>query len=95
MGVKGLSKFIKTYIPKAICEKQLSELADKTIAIDANYFMYKYSISSPDYITKFRKQYEHLISHNIKVFYVFDGKPPKEKKKVIEKSGPDYESCQS
>ncbi len=85
MGIKGLSKFIKTHIPSAISEKKLSDLANKTIAIDANYFMYKYTISSEDYVNKFRKQYEHLISYHINAFYVFDGKPPKEKKKVIEK----------
>ena len=85
MGIKGLSKFIKTHISKAISNKKLSDLANKIIAIDANYFMYKYTISSDDYINKFRKQYEHLISNNINAFYVFDGKPPKEKKKVIDK----------
>ncbi len=85
MGIKGLSKFLKTYIPTSISEKKISELASKYIAVDANYFMYKYTISSNDYINKFKKQYEHLVSNNIKAFYVFDGKPPKEKKKVIEK----------
>lgn len=85
MGIKGLSKFLKSYIPDTICEKKLSELAGKVIAIDANYFMYKYTISTNDYIHKFRKQYEHLISNQIKAVYVFDGKPPKEKKKVLEK----------
>lgn len=85
MGIKGLSRFIKTYIPSAISEKKLSDLANKKIAIDANYFMYKYTISSHDYINKFKKQYEHLISNNINAFYVFDGRPPKEKKIVIER----------
>lgn len=85
MGIKGLSKFLKSYISDTITEKKLSELAGKIIAIDANYFMYKYTISTNDYIHKFRRQYEHLISNQIKVVYVFDGKPPKEKKKVLEK----------
>ncbi len=85
MGIKGLSKFLKSYIPQTILNKQLSELENKVIAIDANYFMYKYTISSDDYIYKFKRQYDHLVNNQIKAVYVFDGKPPKEKKKVIEK----------
>jgi flap endonuclease-1 len=85
MGIKGLSKFLKSYIPQTILERKLSELENKVIAIDANYFMYKYTISSDDYVYKFRRQYEHLVGNNIKALYVFDGKPPKEKKRVIEK----------
>jgi flap endonuclease-1 len=85
MGIKGLSKFLKEYIPSSIKTMNLSELNGFVIAIDANYFMYKYTISTDDYIKKFYSQYLHLIKFGIKPLYVFDGKPPCEKQKVIDK----------
>jgi flap endonuclease-1 len=85
MGIKGLSKFLKEHIPASIKTVQLSSLSGRVIAIDANYYMYKYTISSDDYTKKFANQYFHLMRHNIKPLYVFDGKPPSEKQKVIDK----------
>ena len=85
MGIKGLSKFIKEHVPSCITKKALSDLSGKIIAIDTNYYLYKYTISSDDFLTKFLKQYEHLRSYGIKPLYVFDGKPPTEKLQVIEK----------
>ena len=85
MGVKGLSKFIKEHIPNAINKRKLSELYDSVVAIDTNYYIYKYTISTDDFIKKFASQYLHLTSFGIRPLYVFDGKPPSEKKRVIEK----------
>jgi hypothetical protein len=85
MGVKGLSKFIKEHIPNAINKRKLSELRDSVVAIDTNYYIYKYTISTDDILKKFASQYLHLVSFGIKPLYVFDGKPPVEKQKVIEK----------
>jgi 5'-3' exonuclease len=85
MGIKGLSKFLKEHIPASIKTVSLSSLSGLVIAIDANYYMYKYTISSDDYTKKFASQYFHLVKHGIKPLYVFDGKPPSEKQKVIDK----------
>jgi flap endonuclease-1 len=85
MGVKGLSKFIKENQPNAIKTRSLSELRDCVVAVDTNYYIYKYTISTDDYIKKFASQYLHLVSFGIKPIYVFDGKPPNEKQKVIDK----------
>lgn len=85
MGVKGLSKFLKEHIPKAINKRKLSELSDSVVAIDTNYYIYKYTISTDDFVKKFASQYLHLTSFGIKPLYVFDGKPPSEKQRVIDK----------
>jgi flap endonuclease-1 len=85
MGVKGLSKFIKENIPNAIKKRKLSDLSDSVVAIDTNYYIYKYTISTDDFIKKFASQYLHLTSFGIKPLYVFDGKPPSEKQRVIDK----------
>jgi 5'-3' exonuclease len=85
MGIKGLSKFLKQHIPTSITSKKLEDLSGLVIAIDTNYFMYKYTISTDDFIKKFDTQYQHLVSKGIMPLYVFDGKPPCEKQRVIEK----------
>lgn len=85
MGVKGLSKFIKENVPNAIQTRSLYELNGSVVAVDTNYYIYKYTISTDDYIKKFASQYLHLLSFGIKPLYVFDGKPPNEKQKVIDK----------
>jgi 5'-3' exonuclease len=85
MGIKGLAKFLKVHIPTSITSKKLEDLSGLVIAIDTNYFMYKYTISTDDYIKKFNTQYSHLVSKGIMPLYVFDGKPPCEKQKVIDK----------
>ena len=85
MGIKGLSKFLLENIPNSIQHKSLDDLFGKTIAIDTNYYMYKYTISTTDFLTKFGSQYEHLRRYGIKPVYVFDGKPPCEKQNMIDK----------
>lgn len=85
MGIKGLSKYLTEHVPNSIQHRSLSDLFGKTIAIDTNYYMYKYTISTNDFLTKFGNQYEHLRRYGIKPVYVFDGKPPCEKQNMIDK----------
>jgi 5'-3' exonuclease len=85
MGIKGLSKFLQENIPACIKQVSLSELFGKTIAIDTNYYMYKYTISTDDFVSKFGSQYDHLRRYGIKPVYVFDGKPPCEKQLMLDK----------
>lgn len=85
MGIKGLSKYLLENIPNCIRQISLGELFGKTIAIDTNYYMYKYTISTDDFIAKFGNQYDHLRRYGIKPVYVFDGKPPCEKQQMLDK----------
>lgn len=85
MGIKGLAKFVKEQVPSSISKKSLTDLSGKVLAIDTNYYLYKYTISTDDYLHKFLKQYEHLRSYGIRPIYILDGKPPSEKMDVIEK----------
>lgn len=85
MGIKGLSKYLQENIPTCIRQISLGDLFGKTIAIDTNYYMYKYTISTDDFLTKFGSQYDHLRRHGIKPIYVFDGKPPCEKQVMLDK----------
>jgi 5'-3' exonuclease len=84
MGIKGLSKFLKTYIPEAIQTKSLETLRGKWVAMDANYFYFRYSYNQKDVVNYFENQIKHLRSFGIHMVYVFDGKAPVEKKKALE-----------
>ena len=85
MGIKGLSKYLAEHVPNSIQQRSLCDLFGQTIAVDTNYYMYKYTISTTDFLTKFGNQYEHLRRYGIKPVYVFDGKPPCEKQTMIDK----------
>ena len=86
MGIKNLNKLLKQYCTNASIQKiTFQQLANTRIAIDASIYMYKY-IEKEELVEKmhlmisiFTKQY------NITPIFVFDGKPPEEKKELIDK----------
>jgi flap endonuclease-1 len=86
MGIKNLNKLlIKHCTSNAIQPISFQYIANKIIAIDASIYMYKY-IEKEELVEKmhlmistFTKQY------NITPIFVFDGKPPEEKKELINK----------
>jgi 5'-3' exonuclease len=82
MGIKGLGQFVKKYNKPIV----LSDLANKTVAIDTSIYMYKFMYMSDSYefINKFRFQIKKLLSFNIKPLYIFDGVSPELKKKLKE-----------
>ena len=97
MGIKNLTSLIKSKSPDAIETKGLYTLKDKKIAIDASILIYK-SLSNVRkdnaYLTnKEGKVVSHIfglfhkviqfLSFGIEPIFVFDGKPPEEKKEVL------------
>nr|QDY52174.1 XPG I-region [Mimiviridae sp. ChoanoV1] len=83
MGIKDLNKFITRFTPKAITRKNISTFNGLTLAVDVSIFLYKYKYSNK-LIHSFLQQYYHYKKNNIELIYIFDGKPPKEKKKILE-----------
>ena len=97
MGIKSLTKLIKTNSPDSIETSQYHKLSGKRIAIDASLYIYqclmnirhdgKYLTNDNDKVTShisgiFYKNV-NLLSMNITPIYIFDGKPPEEKNEVI------------
>jgi len=97
MGIKSLTKLIKTNSPDSIETSQLYKLSGKRVAIDASLYIYqclmnvryngKSLTNDNDKVTShisgiFYKNV-NLLSMNITPIYIFDGKPPKEKCDVI------------
>ena len=88
MGIKGIKSLIKKHVPDAIKEITLNELRGKTICIDSSILLYKYRhIYGTDnfHILGFLHKIIELLENDIKMIFVFDGKPPEEKREVLNK----------
>ena len=88
MGIKNLGKLIKEHTDKAIVIENLSKFSNKVAVIDVSIYMYRFmykvktsGIGSP--IEGFVRQVIKLSQYRITPCYVFDGKPPKEKKDTL------------
>tara|TARA_B110000046_G_C12959326_1_gene383772 strand:+ start:92 stop:1087 length:996 start_codon:yes stop_codon:yes gene_type:complete len=98
MGIHNLTSLIKSKSPDSINTEALYKLSGSTVAIDTSIFLYKSLTnirSNGDYI---RNKNGDIISHiigilnktilylsfNIKPIYIFDGKPPIEKKELLQ-----------
>ena len=98
MGIHGLTKLIQTKAPESIETVSLYKLQGKKIAIDTSIFIYR-SLSTIRKNGDYLKNTDgKIISHIIGIInktiqylelgiipiYIFDGKPPIEKKAVID-----------
>ena len=84
MGIKDLKILIKKNCPESIKQINLSELSNKKIAIDTSIYLYKFKYGNCNLLLNFIRQIFKFQEHNIIPIYVFDGKPPTEKKSVID-----------
>ena len=82
MGVRYLNGYLNSKCKKGIRQINLSELSNKKIAIDASIYMYNFKLKG-DLIEYMYKMIFTFRSYNIIPVFVFDGKPPPEKKKYI------------
>lgn len=83
MGIKQLNHFLmENCTSKAICKTNLKNFANKTVVIDTSIYLYKFAEKSAVaenmylMISVFRQ-------YNIVPVFVFDGKPPVEKKALL------------
>lgn len=99
MGIHGLTKLIQSKSPDSIETVSLYKLQGKKVAIDTSIFLYRSLTNirqNGDYLkNKDGKVISHIIGIinktiqyielGITPIYIFDGKPPIEKKAVIDK----------
>lgn len=79
-------KQINSILPKPMIIK-LNEIKDTTLAIDTSIYLYKYKYSKPEnleFISGFEMLVKQFKKNNITPKFVFDGKPPDLKLKVLE-----------
>lgn len=97
MGIRSLASLIKQKSPNSIQTTALYSLSGKKVAVDTSIFLYK-SLSNYRHNGEYlRNKDGKVVSHIIGIFYktiqylsvgitpiyIFDGKPPIEKEKVL------------
>lgn len=97
MGIRSLASLIKQKSPNSIQTTALYSLSGKKVAVDTSIFLYK-SLSNYRHNGEYlRNKDGKIVSHIVGIFYktiqylsvgitpiyIFDGKPPIEKKEVL------------
>jgi flap endonuclease-1 len=96
MGIKNFKKFIISKIENPINKVKFDDLKIKSICVDINIFIYKFITAIrrtgkdlehngkiTSHIIGLRNQINLFQKLGIDAIYVFDGTPPKEKKKIL------------
>ena len=92
MGVRLLSKLLKSRCYEQTKQIHLSELYGKKICIDASIYLYRYK-SQNALLEKIYLMCSLFRKYNIIPLFVFDGKPPKEKDAELEKRAEEREQA--
>ena len=82
MGVKLLSKLLKTECGDCVRKVHLRQLYGEKICIDTSIYLYRYK-SMESLLEKIYLMCSIFKYYNIVQLFVFDGKPPEEKKDEI------------
>jgi flap endonuclease-1 len=82
MGIKQLNRFIKNNVKDSMKLISIKELSGKKIAIDISIYMYKYA-SDGNLIENIYLMLAIFRYYDIIPIFIFDGKPPIEKKEVL------------
>jgi flap endonuclease-1 len=82
MGIRYLNRFFRDNAANSIKVISLSELSGKKIAVDINIYMHKYAAEEAliENIYSMLALFRH---YNIIPVFIFDGKPPAEKKELL------------
>jgi hypothetical protein len=94
MGIKHLNKFLRDEAQKSIKFISLEELSDKKIAVDISIYMYKYA-SDGTLLENMYLMLSTLRYYNIAPVFIFDGKPPPEKKELLIKRKEDKQEAEN
>jgi flap endonuclease-1 len=82
MGIPHLNRFLKEECKGTIQFISLSELSGKKIAVDVSIYIYKY-VSDNNLIENIYLMLSVFREYNIIPVFIFDGKPPAEKKELL------------
>ncbi len=93
MGIKHLNNFFRSECGDSIKVISIAELSGKKIAVDISIYMYKYE-SNEALIENMYLMLATFRQYNIIPIFIFDGKPPTEKKALLEKRKIDKKSAE-
>lgn len=84
MGIKNLNRFLKQECETSIKMISLKELSGKKIVIDVSIYLYKFEAENA-LIENIYLMLSIFTHYKIIPIFIFDGKPPSEKKDCIQK----------
>jgi hypothetical protein len=85
MGIPKLNAYLMKHCSRhSIGEKHLSIFAGKTIVIDTSIYLYKFAETNR-IVESLYQMIRIFVYYNITPIFIFDGKPPDEKKELIHK----------
>jgi flap endonuclease-1 len=93
MGIRHLNRFLKENASSSIKIARLVELSGKKIVVDISIYMYKFAAEG----TLIENMYLMLSifrHYNIIPIFIFDGKPPPEKRELLQKRKQDKQEAE-
>ena len=82
MGIKYLNGFLRENSPNSIKCINMTDLSGKKIAVDISIYMYKFE-GENSLIENMYLMLSIFRYYNITPIFIFDGKPPAEKKELL------------
>ena len=92
MGIKNLNRLLRESCPESIRCINMSELSGKRIAVDISIYLYKYEAENA-LLENMYVMLSIFRYYNIIPIFIFDGKPPPEKKSLLLKRKEDREEA--
>ena len=93
MGIKCLNRYLKENCHQSIKCIKMSEISHKKIVVDISIYLYKYE-SENALLENMFVMLSVFRHYNIIPIFIFDGKPPPEKKALLQKRKNDKEMAQ-
>ena len=84
MGIKHLNQFVRKECPGAINTITFADLAGKVIVVDASIYMYRF-MADRALLENMYTMISLFRLHGIVPVFIFDGKPPDEKRNLLNK----------
>ncbi len=93
MGIKNLNRYLRENCTESIKCINIAELSGKKIVVDTSIYLYKYEAENA-LLENMYVMLSIFRYYNIIPIFIFDGKPPPEKKALLQKRKEDKESAQ-
>ena len=93
MGIRNLNRYLRDNCPESIRCINIAELSGKRIAVDISIYLYKYEAENA-LLENMYVMLSIFRHYNIIPIFIFDGKPPPEKRALLIKRKEDREEAQ-
>jgi flap endonuclease-1 len=93
MGIRNLNRYLRDNCPESIRCINIAELSGKKIVVDISIYLYKYEAENA-LLENMYVMLSIFRYYNIIPIFIFDGKPPAEKKALLQKRREDKDAAQ-